>query len=81
VLRVTLDTNIYISGLNYRGNPFRLLELARSGELLAIVSDSILDEVERILHEKFNWPPDRAKQARRDILDFALHVTPLGDST
>jgi uncharacterized protein len=76
VLRVTLDTNIYVSGLNYRGNPYRTLELAREGKILVAVSDEILDEVERVLQEKFHWPHRRAQQARRDIRDFAEHVTP-----
>lgn len=76
MLGVTLDTNVYVSGLNYRGSPYRLLELARDGRVLVIVSDQILDEVEWILHEKFQWPKHRARQARRDIRDFAEHVTP-----
>jgi predicted nucleic acid-binding protein len=27
VLRVTLDTNVYVSGLNFKGKPYELLEL------------------------------------------------------
>jgi putative PIN family toxin of toxin-antitoxin system len=45
VLRVTLDTNIYISALNYLGNPNRMLELARDRKVLIAVSDEILAEV------------------------------------
>ena len=76
MLRVTLDTNIYVSGLNCRGKPYRTLELAREGKILVAVSDEMLDEVERVLQEKFHWPDRRAQQARRDIRDFAEHVTP-----
>jgi len=41
-----------------------------------VVSDQILHEVERILQQKFQWPEHRARQARLDILDFAVHVMP-----
>jgi predicted nucleic acid-binding protein len=46
VLRVTADSNIYISALlNRQGNPFKFLELARAGKLRLAVSEAILDEV------------------------------------
>jgi uncharacterized protein len=76
VLRVTLDTNIYVSGLNYSGNPHQMLELARTKKVLVAVSDDILDEVKRVLQEKFQWPQRRAAQARRDIREFSRHVAP-----
>lgn len=76
MLRVTLDTNIYVSGLNYSGNPYQMLELARAKKVLVAVSDDILDEVKRVLQEKFRWPEHRAAQARRDIGAFSQHVSP-----
>jgi predicted nucleic acid-binding protein len=33
VLRVTADTNIFISALNFKGKPFDLLTLARVGRI------------------------------------------------
>jgi putative PIN family toxin of toxin-antitoxin system len=76
VLRVTLDTNVYVSGLNYSGNPYEILEFARAKKMLVAVSDDILDEVKRVLQERFQWPQRRASQARRDIKAFSQHVTP-----
>jgi predicted nucleic acid-binding protein len=48
VLRVTADTNILVSGLNFRGGkPFQILELARTGKINLTVSEAILNEMER----------------------------------
>jgi hypothetical protein len=53
VLRVTADTNILISGLNFRGGkPFQLLELAREGKINLTVSEAILDETADVLARK-----------------------------
>lgn len=41
------------------------------------VSDSILNEVERVLRRpKFGWPQERIDEAMRQILIFAEHVEP-----
>jgi putative PIN family toxin of toxin-antitoxin system len=56
VLRVTCDTNVIISGLNFSGNPRRILQMAEDGLIQLAVSDAILDEVVKVLRrEKFGW--------------------------
>jgi len=52
VLRVTADSNVYISALNFGGVPEKLLDSARAGEIQLTVSDAILDEVSRVLADK-----------------------------
>ncbi len=42
--RVVLDTNIYISGLLWRGKPYQCLLLARAGIVRAAYCDSMLAE-------------------------------------
>ena len=49
VLRVTADSNIFISGLNFAGTPRQILNLAESGAIHLAVSDDILNEVTRVL--------------------------------
>jgi hypothetical protein len=39
VLSVTVDTNIYVSALNFGGNPLRLLNLAEAGGIRLNVAD------------------------------------------
>jgi predicted nucleic acid-binding protein len=66
VLRVTADSNIYVSCLLSRqGNPFAFLELARAGKLRIAVSDAILDEVAEVLERKFDSPEEDIAEGDR----------------
>ena len=49
MLRVTADSKVIISALNFSGNPPNIMNLAADGRIKLFVSDSILDEVERVL--------------------------------
>ena len=51
---ITLDTNIYVSALQYGGKPMALLQQALSGDIEISVSQAILDETLRVLREKFH---------------------------
>jgi putative PIN family toxin of toxin-antitoxin system len=56
VVRVTVDTNVIVSGLYGSGNPRHILDLAESGAIKLAVSQPILDEVADVLQrEKFGW--------------------------
>ena len=55
--RITADSNIYISALNYGGKPLQVLELARAGEIELAISNAIITETPRVLHHKFHWEP------------------------
>jgi len=52
--RATADSNIWVSGLNWYGKPHELLNLARDGKIELAISDAILDEFSRILHDNLN---------------------------
>ena len=47
MIRVTADSNIYISALLFGGPPDDILKLAEAGEIHLSISDAILEEVER----------------------------------
>jgi predicted nucleic acid-binding protein len=49
VNRVTLDSNVYLSGFVFGGKPKRVLEMAIDGEIEVAVSDPIIQEVRRHL--------------------------------
>ena len=53
--RVTLDTNIYISALQFGGSAAELLQLALDGEIEVAISQPIIEETLRVLREKFGW--------------------------
>jgi len=77
VKRVTADSNQYISALLRGGKPLRLLELARSGQIELAVSDDILNEVGRVLRDKFTVPAEDVEEYRNQVLGFAKHVKPV----
>ena len=54
-LRVVIDTNVYISGLNFSGKPGEILELFMTGEIEVYVSAFILSELTNVLKNRFEW--------------------------
>jgi len=53
VLAVTADSNIWISAFKFRGKPRRLIDMADAGEIGPHISELIVQEVLRVLREKF----------------------------
>lgn len=50
LLRVVLDTNVYVSGtILARGTPFDILEAWRQQAYILLISEPIIDEIERVL--------------------------------
>ena len=76
MLWVTADTNIFISGLNFRGKPFELLTLARAGQIELAMSDAIMSEIKRVLSLKFKWPDEDVVAIEKQIRSFTRHVDP-----
>ena len=74
--RITADSNIYISALQFGGEPLVFLNQARSGEIELILSDAILDEFTRVLHDKFKWSEERLSELREEIVTFTYRVEP-----
>jgi putative PIN family toxin of toxin-antitoxin system len=75
--RVTADSNIIISAFNWGGNPERLIDLARRGQIELAVSQPIIEEVARILGDKLGWRPEDVIDARRRIAGFTTLVVPI----
>jgi uncharacterized protein len=75
VIRVTADSNIYISALHFGGSPDDFLSLARAGLINLTISDDILDEVTRVLRDKFGWtkeavmPQEKVNAVKEDPTD------------
>lgn len=53
------DTNILLSGIGWRGNPYRCLELARQGKIEGLTCPEILDELAEKLTTKLNRKTNR----------------------
>ncbi len=77
-MRVVLDTNVIISGLNFPGNERVILELALRGRFDLYLSPFILNEVAGVLGGKFDWDEERSSHALRTLADAATVVHPPG---
>jgi putative PIN family toxin of toxin-antitoxin system len=76
VRSVTLDSNVFVSALNYGGPCLRILNMARDGLIRLDLSNSILEEVGGVLREKFHWPEDDIELVQQEIASFANQVSP-----
>lgn len=75
-MRVVLDTNIIVSGLNYHGNEALILDHALTQEFDLYLSPFILGEVTRVLPRKFGWDNRSVAAALATLLDVATIVEP-----
>ncbi|MGA8030343.1 MAG: putative toxin-antitoxin system toxin component, PIN family [Bryobacteraceae bacterium] len=76
MLRVTADTNIYISALQFGGQPLRLLELAREENIVLTTSAAILQEIAEVLRDKFQRSERDIEQAMQHLSHIAETVIP-----
>ena len=75
-MRVVLDTNVIVSGLNFPGNERLVLELALRGRFELCLSPFILEEVSEVLRRKFDWTEKRSSQALKALGDAATVIDP-----
>lgn len=78
MLSVTLDSNIYISALNYAGPPLRIVNMARDGLIRLDLSNAILEEVGGVLRDKFHWREEDVELAIITAQLFAAKCTDSG---
>lgn len=79
-MKVVLDTNILVSGLLWRGAPYRCLLAVRAGLAELIVSPPILEELRRVLVTKFHHAAQEAEEAVAFIWESATLVEISGKS-
>ena len=75
-MRVVLDTNVIVSGLNFPGNERMVLELALRGRFQLFLSWFILGEVSGVLTRKFGWDQERAVRAISALQSAATTIEP-----
>ena len=63
MIRVVLDSNVYISALLFGGNPRRVIGLSERALIEIYASEALRSEVERVLAVKFHWPTKRVINA------------------
>ena len=73
MIRVLPDTNILISSVFWRGNPYEMVRKGILGEYKLIISAEILDEVVGKLRNKFKFPEENIQELI-DILMTYCHI-------
>jgi len=76
-MKVVLDTNIFISGIFWLGNPNKIVNAWRDGKIDIIISEETLLELIRVLKEfKIRMPDEMIKEWIEMILRNAILVKP-----
>ena len=75
-MRVVLDTNVVVSGLNFPGNERLVLELGLRKRFGLYLSAFILEEVQGVLGRKFSWDEDRLSDALRTLEGAVTIIEP-----
>jgi putative PIN family toxin of toxin-antitoxin system len=76
MLRIVLDTNIYISAIRFGGNPEQILDSGRKRETEILVSEEILGETAKVLRKKFEFNDLQIDETLREIRHIAYLTTP-----
>ncbi len=74
-MRVFLDTNVLVSALTTRGLCADVLRVVLAEHDL-IIGEIVLDELRRVLTERFRVPPQRAKEAEGYLRTFHVVARP-----
>lgn len=77
MLRVVLDSNIFISGIIFGGNPRKIINLIFEGKLKLCISSEILVEIKEVLERnKFGFSPDVTQHIIYEIESISEFITP-----
>ena len=76
-MRVVADTNVYVSALVFGGKPQAILDQAQEGWIELFISDEILEEITRVLREKFHRTPDELQSDTTALEAITTRVRPV----
>jgi putative PIN family toxin of toxin-antitoxin system len=74
--KVVIDTNVFVSGLTFKGKPREVLDLIWKGDIEACISFFILKELEETLKKDFSWDRDQIKHTIEKIKAKTILVQP-----
>lgn len=75
-MRVTIDTNVYVSALNFGGAPGQILDLNTDDALEICLSPAIIEELRGVLRDRFDWPAAALEAVLEPIISRAVIVVP-----
>ena len=77
--RVVFDTNIWISGLLWRGKPYGCLLLARTGVVQPVYCQAMAAELAQKLRQGFGFSENHIRAVLYDLRSVAENVEITGD--
>lgn len=75
-MKVTLDTNVFVSALEFCGTLARILDLQTDEVYTLCVSESLLEELRRVLQDGFDWSVEDIETVLDPIVARAILVEP-----
>lgn len=76
MLKITADTNIYISAILFGGKPEQIIKFAAAEKITLLISHDILAEIAFVLRSKFGWSNQQIDQIDEMLKDTCFFVTP-----
>src|ERR1700682_5916148 len=76
MIRATLDTSVFVSALNFGGLPNEVLNRCEADAFTLCLSRSIIEELQRVLSDAFEWTEEDLAEALYPILSLAEIVEP-----
>ena len=74
--KVVIDTNVFVSGLTFKGKPREVLDLVWRGDIESYISPFILKELEETLRKDFSWDRDQIKHTIEKIKARTILIQP-----
>jgi len=74
--KVVIDTNVFVSGLTFKGKPREILDLVWRGDIEACISPFILKELEETLKKDFDWDRDQIRHTIEKIKAKTILIHP-----
>jgi putative PIN family toxin of toxin-antitoxin system len=74
--KVVIDTNVFVSGLTFKGKPREVLDLVWRGDIEAYISPLVLKELEETLKKDFGSDRDQIKHTIEKIRTKTILVHP-----
>jgi putative PIN family toxin of toxin-antitoxin system len=74
--KVVVDTNVFVSGLNFKGKPREVLNLIWKEEIEVYISPFIFKELEDTLEEDFDWSKKEIKDTIEEMKPKVIQVQP-----
>jgi putative PIN family toxin of toxin-antitoxin system len=74
-MKVILDTNVLVSGIFFKGPPFRIYQIWKKGQIDIVISHEILEEYRRVIQDISTQFPHNNISNLFEIITLKAHFT------